>query len=101
MTVINGIGEYAGSNQRFINGSAGYWVMSGDFERGTRQLVTNCDDAPPAHCSDLRPPGNEGGRQTLLGNMLKTITANGTKTQQLAEEDIAEVLRTRFALTAA
>ncbi|MFY7332644.1 hypothetical protein ACOTX3_22435 [Enterobacter cloacae complex sp. IR5384] len=46
-------------------------------------------------------PGNEGGRQILLGNMLKTITANGTKTQQLAEEDIAEVLRTRFALTAA
>jgi len=33
--------------------------------------------------------------------MLKTITANGIKTQQLAEEDIAEVLRTHFALTAA
>ena len=32
MTVINGIGEYAGSNQRFINGSAGYWVISGDKE---------------------------------------------------------------------
>lgn len=41
------------------------------------------------------------GRQILLGNMLKTITANGTKTQQLAEEDIAEVLRTHFALTVA
>ena len=41
------------------------------------------------------------GRQILLGDMLKTITANGTETRQLAEEDIRHVLTDRFALTAA
>ncbi|HCA7456195.1 TPA: arylamine N-acetyltransferase [Enterobacter roggenkampii] len=41
------------------------------------------------------------GRQILLGDMLKTITANGTETRQLAEEDIRHVLKDRFALTAA
>ena len=28
------------------------------------------------------------GRQILLGDMLKTITANGTETRQLAEDEI-------------
>ncbi|EPW3921824.1 arylamine N-acetyltransferase family protein [Enterobacter sichuanensis] len=41
------------------------------------------------------------GRQILLGDMLKTITANGTETQRLAKEEILYVLKDRFALTAA
>lgn len=32
MIVINGIGEYVGSNQCFINGFVGYWVIFGDKE---------------------------------------------------------------------
>jgi N-hydroxyarylamine O-acetyltransferase len=39
------------------------------------------------------------GRQILLGNVLKTITAQGVETQQLAEDDIASVLKNCFALT--
>lgn len=39
------------------------------------------------------------GRQILLGNVLKTITAQGVETQQLAEDDIACVLKNCFALT--
>ena len=41
------------------------------------------------------------GRQILLGDMLKTITANGTETRQLAEDEIRHVLKDRFALTSA
>ena len=41
------------------------------------------------------------GRQILLGDMLKTITANGTETRKLAEDEIRHVLKDRFALTAA
>lgn len=41
------------------------------------------------------------GRQILLGDVLKTITANGTETRQLAEDEIRHVLKDRFALTAA
>lgn len=41
------------------------------------------------------------GREILLGNMLKTITAKGTETRQLAEDDIPRILKERFALIAA
>ena len=41
------------------------------------------------------------GREILLGNMLKIITAKGTETRQLAEDDIPRILKERFALIAA
>lgn len=38
------------------------------------------------------------GRMILLGDMLKTVTANGVEKQQLAEEEIDAVLQSRFGL---
>lgn len=38
------------------------------------------------------------GRLILLGNVLKTVTAQGVDRQQLAEDDIAHVLKNCFAL---
>ncbi len=39
------------------------------------------------------------GRLILLGNVLKTITADGIEKQQLTGDDIAQVLKKRFALS--
>jgi N-hydroxyarylamine O-acetyltransferase len=41
--------------------------------------------------------GSEG-RLILLGDVLKTVTADGVKKQQLTKDDIAHVLKNRFAL---
>lgn len=38
------------------------------------------------------------GRLILLGNLLKTITAEGIETQQLMDDGIALALKNRFAL---
>lgn len=40
------------------------------------------------------------GRHILLGDVLKTITAKGVEVQWLAEDEIADVLKARFALAA-
>ncbi|MCR1301905.1 MULTISPECIES: arylamine N-acetyltransferase [Enterobacter] len=41
------------------------------------------------------------GREILLGDVLKTITADGVEIQQLAEGEISRMLKDRFALTTA
>lgn len=41
------------------------------------------------------------GRQILLGDVLKTITAKGEHQQQIAAEDMAHILQNQFALTLA
>lgn len=87
----------------------GEWANQYGFDLSPQEWI---DFAPANYLNSTHPDAifvqkllvmqhSPEARLILLGDVLKTITANGIKKQQLEKGDIADVLKNRFALTPA
>lgn len=84
----------------------GEWASQYGFDLSPQEWI---DFAPANYLNSTHPDPifvqkllvvqhGSGGRLILLGDVLKTVTADGVKTQQLTKDEIAGVLKNRFAL---